>query len=52
MLHFHDALLKMILDLEPVNIDMFHPVMIDRIMNNTDSQFIVTSDVNWLHVDL
>ena len=50
MLRLYDALLEVILDVEPVNIDMFRPVVIDRIMSNTDSRFIVAADVNWLHV--
>ena len=50
MLRLQDALLKMVLDLESVDINMFHPVMIDRVMSNTDSRFIVAADVNWLHI--
>ena len=50
MLRLQDALLKMVLDLESVYINMFHLVMIDRVMSNTDSRFIVAADVNWLHI--
>ena len=50
MLRLQDALLKMVLDVESVDINMFHPVMIDRVMSNTDSRFVVAADVNWLNV--
>ena len=50
MLRLQDALLKMILDEEFVDINMFHHVMINRIMSNTDGRFVVAADVNWLDV--
>ena len=41
-----DAAFKMVLDVEPVDVDMFHPIMINRIMSNADRRFVVAADCN------
>ena len=46
MISLQDALFKVILKVKSVNINMFHPVMIDRIMSDTDSRFVVATNVN------
>ena len=50
MLRLQDSLFKMILDVESVNINMFHPVVINKIMSDANSRFVVAADVNWLDV--
>ena len=50
MISLQDALLKMVLNVKTVYINMLHSVMIDRIMSDTDSRFVVATDVNRLDV--
>ena len=50
MIGLQDALLKMILNVESVNINMFHLVMTDKIMSYTDRRFVAAANVNRLDV--
>ena len=43
----HDAICKMILNIETIDVHILRAVMVDWIMSETDSRFVVTADDDW-----
>ena len=47
MFSLHDAICKMILNIETIDVHILRAVMVDWIMSETDSRFVVTTDDDW-----